>query len=596
MLRVSEVIETGECAFCGEKNAPRVVKSERSGICSNCLEKCEAMVAHDRITEEKKQWEEGPVQKLVSKKPERKKEFMTSSVSPIDRLYTPSDMADFEYSGKLGFPGAYPFTRGVQPTMYRGQFWTMRQYAGFGDARQTNVRFKYLLEQGQTGLSVAFDLPTQMGYDSDHQRALGEVGKVGVAIDTIADMKILFDGIPLDKVTTSMTINAPASVLLAMYCALAEEQHIPIDMLGGTVQNDILKEYVARGTYIYPPLPSIRLGSDLIEFCSQHLPRWNPISISGYHIREAGSTAVQELAFTLLNGLTYVDAALERGLDIDGFAGRLSFFFDACNNILEEVAKFRAARRLWARFMKEKGAMNDNSMKLRFHTQTAGFTLTAQQTLNNIVRVAFQALAGALGGTQSLHTNSYDEALCLPCEEAVRTALRTQQIVAYESGVTDTIDPLGGSYYIEYLTDEIEKKVMEYIDKVRERGGMLKSIEDGYIQREIHNSAYAAQLRQEKNEDIIVGVNKFQIDEKPPTPGMKIKKGLEEKQKKFLGKIKKGRDRVLVEKSLARVGEVARSGENLMPPIIQAVKAYASIGEICDVLRGIFGEYIETKM
>lgn len=596
MFRVSEAGEVRECVFCGRHDSSPIIANERSGICPGCLEKCMSALNNEKIEEERKKWEARSVDRLLAKKPERKREFMTTSVPAVKRLYAPPDIGDLDYLEALGFPGEFPFTRGVQPTMYRGQFWTMRQYAGFGDAEGTNARFKYLLEQGQTGLSVAFDLPTQMGYDSDHPRSLGEVGKVGVAIDTLADMEILFEGIPLDKVTTSMTINAPAAVLLGMYCAMAEKQNIPMELLGGTVQNDILKEYVARGTYIYPPLPSIRLCSDLIEFCSTELPRWNPISISGYHIREAGATAVQELAFTLLNGLTYVDAALQKGLSIDEFSGRLSFFFDACNNILEEVAKFRAARRLWARFMKDKGAKNDNSLKLRFHTQTAGFTLTAQQPLNNIVRVAFQALAGVLGGTQSLHTNSYDEALCLPCEEAARTALRTQQIIAYESGTTDTIDPLGGSYYIESLTDNLEKHVLEYIARVNQRGGMLKSIEDGFIQREIHNSAYASQLRQEKNEDTIVGVNKFHIQEKPPCAGMKIKKALETKQKRFLRETRKKRDRALVDKTLARIEEAARSGENLLPSIIESVKAYGSIGEICDVLRGVFGEYIESKM
>lgn len=602
MNTMSEDNAVKVCSFCGknmEESAP-IIANDRAAICTDCLEQCynfsKELSLNTAIAEHEREWEEKVVNKALAKRAERKEEFATSSIHPVKRLYTPSDLEESDYLRDIGFPSLAPFTRGVQPTMYRCQFWTMRQYAGFGDAEGTNARFKFLLEQGQTGLSVAFDLPTQMGYDSDHPKSLGEVGRVGVAIDTLADMETLFEGIPLDKVTTSMTINAPAAVLLAMYIALAEKQGISPDKLGGTIQNDVLKEYVARGTYIFPPLPSLKLTVDLIEYCSSGLPLWNPISISGYHMREAGATAAQEIAFTLLDGLTYVDATMKRGLDLDGFAGRLSFFFASHNNLLEEVAKFRAARRIWARFMKEKGAKKDRSMMLRFHTQTAGSTLTAQQPLNNIVRVAFQALAAALGGTQSLHTNSYDEAICLPSEESVQTALRTQQIIAYESGIGDTVDPLGGSYYLEHLTDELEKKVGEYVTKINERGGMLKSIEEGYIQREIHNSAYQAQLQLEKGSDIIVGVNKYHTKVECGFTKTRIQEGLEDKQKNSLAKVKERRDSALVIKTLNSVKEAAKKEENLMPSIIEAVKAYASAGEICDTLRELYGEYIEMKM
>jgi methylmalonyl-CoA mutase, N-terminal domain len=600
MFNVSEKVK--ECSFCGKKTDEKtlVVANEHAGICAQCLSECVSLSKgseeREKIRVHEKEWDDRSVKKSLAKKPERKSEFHTTSVKPISRLYTPANLDQCDYADRLGFPSEFPFTRGVQPTMYRCQFWTMRQYAGFGSAKETNERFKFLLEQGQTGLSVAFDLPTQMGYDSDHKKSYGEVGRVGVAIDTLADMEILFDGIPLDKVTTSMTINAPAAVVLGMYTALAEKRKIPLEKLGGTTQNDILKEYVARGTYIFPPLPSLRLCTDLIQFCSTRLPQWNPISISGYHMREAGATAAQELAFTLLNGLTYVKAAQERGLDIDEFAGRLSFFFASHNNIFEEIAKFRASRRLWARFMEEKGARKDRSKMLRFHTQTGGSTLTAQQPLNNVIRVAFQALAAVLGGTQSLHTNSYDEALCLPTEESVQTALRTQQIIAYESGVTDTVDPLGGSYYIEFLTDSIERHVLDYVARINERGGILKSIEDGYIQREIHNSAYQYQLQLEKNEEIIVGVNKYQAEEKDRACAPPLKEGVEAKQKEALSTIKKERDNGMVKKALEDVRDAARGTENLLPPIIDSVKAYATIGEICDTMREIYGEYRETRL
>ncbi|ABR31694.1 methylmalonyl-CoA mutase [Thermosipho melanesiensis] len=539
---------------------------------------------------------DGNVKKAIERFPERKEEFKSTSGYEFKRLYTPLDVERFDYLNDLGFPGMYPFTRGVQPTMYRARFWTMRQYAGFGTAEESNKRYKYLLEQGQMGLSVAFDLPTQIGYDSDDPMAEGEVGKVGVAIDSLEDMEILFDGIPLDKVSTSMTINSTAAILLAMYIAVAEKQGVPMEKLSGTIQNDILKEYIARGTYIFPPQPSMRIITDIFEFCSKNMPKWNPISISGYHIREAGSTAVQEVAFTLADAIAYVETAIKAGLDPNVFGRRLSFFFAAHNNFLEEIAKFRAARRLWAKIMKERfGVTNEKAMMLRFHTQTGGSTLTAQQPLNNIIRVTIQALAAVLGGTQSLHTNSYDEALGLPTEESVRIALRTQQIIAYESGVADTIDPLGGSYVIEALTNNIEEKAMEYIKKIDEMGGMVKAIESGYVQKEIHESAYKMQLAVEKGEEVIVGVNKFNIEEDlTQKEVLKVNPELEEKQKMKLKKLKKKRDNSKVEKVLKNIKNTASSGENLMPYILEAVKAYATVGEISNALREVFGEYTET--
>ncbi len=539
-----------------------------------------------------KEWAETVLKKVLERFPQRKKEFLTPSGIEIDQLHLPGDP---DYLKQLGFPGQYPFTRGVQPTMYRARLWTMRQYAGMGDAEESNKRYKYLLEQGQTGLSCAFDLPTQIGHDSDHPLALGEVGKVGVAIDSLQDMETLFNGIPLDEVTTSMTINSPATILVAMYIAVAEKQGVTPEKLGGTVQNDILKEYVARGTYIYPPQPSMRLVCDLIEYCSKNLPRWNSISISGYHIREAGSTAVQELAFTLADAICYVDHVLKRGINVDNFAKRLSFFFAVHNNFFEEIAKFRAGRRLWARIMKDRfQAGSPKSMLLRFHTQTGGSTLTYQQPDNNIVRVTIQALAAVLGGTQSLHTNSRDEAISLPTEEAVRIALRTQQIVAYETGVPDAVDPVGGSYFVEKLTDRIEEEAEKYIAKIDKQGGMLKAIETGYIQEEIRRSAYLYQQKIEKNEEVVVGVNKFQAKEEPRPPGIKVDPAVEEKQKKKLAELKKSRDQGRVNKALKEIAEVAQGNGNLMPPILEAVKAYATIGEICDVLRGEFGEFRET--
>lgn len=547
----------------------------------------------DDIRKEKEKWENEVLKPFLTKAPERNN-LKDSSGKNVERLYTPLDYEE-NYNEKLNFPGQYPYTRGVYPTMYRGRFWTMRQYAGFGTAEESNERYKYLLKQGQTGLSVAFDLPTQIGYDSDDPVSEGEVGKVGVAIDTLNDMEILFKDIPLDKVSTSMTINATASVLLAMYIAVAEKQGIPADKIRGTIQNDILKEYIARGTYVFPPKPSMRLITNIFEFCSQNVPKWNTISISGYHIREAGSSAAQEVAFTLADGIEYCKAAIDAGLDIDVFAGRLSFFFNAHNDLLEEIAKFRAARRMWAKIMKEKfGAKKAKSMMLRFHTQTAGSTLTAQQPDNNIVRVAIQTLAAVLGGTQSLHTNSRDEALALPTEDSVRIALRTQQIVAYESGVTKTIDPLAGSYYIETLTDKIEKEAFEYIDKIEKMGGMVAAIEGGFVQKEIQNSAYKYQMEIEKGERIIVGVNKFQIEEPPVEGLLRVDMTIQEKQIEKLKKIKENRDNTKVKNILSELEKKAKGDSNLMPTILEAVKSYASIGEITNTLRKVFGEYKEN--
>ncbi|MFD1850565.1 acyl-CoA mutase large subunit family protein [Oceanobacillus bengalensis] len=535
----------------------------------------------------KEKWEKS-VSDIVKRFPERKQKFTTSSNIEVERLYDSTVEKD-----SLGYPGEYPYTRGIQPTMYRSRFWTMRQYAGFGSAKETNMRFRYLLEQGQTGLSVAFDLPTQIGYDSDDPMSEGEVGKVGVAIDTLADMEQLLDGIPLDKVSTSMTINAPASVLLCMYIAVGEKQGVPLEKITGTIQNDILKEYIARGTYIFPPKPSMRLITNIFSFCHDYVPKFNTISISGYHIREAGSNAVQEVAFTLANGMAYVDAAIESGLQVDDFAPRLAFFFNAHNNFLEEVAKFRAARRIWAKIMKEHyQAKNPKSWKLRFHTQTGGSTLTAQQPDNNIVRVTMQALAAVLGGTQSLHTNSRDEALSLPTEESARIALRTQQIIAHESGVADTVDPLAGSYYIESLTDEIEKEVTKYLDRIKEIGGAVQAVEEGYMQREIHQNAYQIQKDIESEDEVIVGLNKFRQDEEVEPDLLKVDESLEREQVESLHSIKNNRDQQLVDKALATLKENARKEDiNLIPAILDAVKAYASVGEICNVLREVFGEY-----
>ena len=546
------------------------------------------------ISEYKRQWEQTTLEETISRRPERRERFETLSSIPVKRLYTPDDV-EADYLDDLGFPGEPPFTRGVQPTMYRGRFWTMRQYAGYATAEESNQRYKYLLEQGQTGLSVAFDLPTQIGYDSDHPLAEGEVGKVGVAISSLEDMETLFAGIPLDKVSTSMTINAPAAILLAMYVAVAKKQGVRPEKLRGTVQNDILKEYVARGTYIFPPRPSMRLITDTFAYCNAHLPRWNTISISGYHIREAGSTAVQEVAFTLANGIAYVQAAKDVGLDVDDFAPRLSFFFNAHNNLFEEAAKFRAARRLWARIMRERfGAQNLRSCKLRFHTQTAGCTLTAQQPNNNVVRVTLQALAAVLGGTQSLHTNSRDEALSLPTEESVHIALRTQQIIAHESGVADTIDPLAGSYFVERLTDEIERQSLAYIEKIDALGGALAAIERGFIQREIQDSAYRYQKEIESQDKVVVGVNRFTVEEETTLRRLKVDPAVREQQMARLAALRKRRDNEQVQSLLARLEETARGSDNLLPLILECVEAYATLGEVCDVLRDVFGEYKPT--
>jgi len=540
-----------------------------------------------------KYWFDNIYSKFKSKNPERKKEFTTASFTPVKELYIPEDFQG-NYEVKLGFPGEYPFTRGIQPTMYRGRFWTMRQYAGFGTAKESNQRYRYLLEQGQSGLSVAFDLPTQIGYDSDDPIAYGEVGKVGVAIDTLADMEILFNQIPLDKVSTSMTINAPASVLLAMYIAVAEKQGVSTNQISGTIQNDILKEYIARGTYIYPPKPSMRLITNIFEYCSKEVPKWNTISISGYHIREAGSTAAQEVGFTLSNGIAYAEAAVKAGLDVDTFGQRLSFFFNSHNDLLEEVAKFRAARRIWSKIMKERfKAKNPRSMMLRFHTQTAGSTLTAQQVDNNIVRVTIQTLAAVLGGTQSLHTNSRDEALALPTEDSVRIALRTQQIVAEESGVTNTVDPLAGSYYIEAMTDLIEKEAMQYIEKIDAMGGMTEAINNGFVQTEIQKSAYKYEMEIEEKERIIVGVNKYHIKESEQKDLLKIDMQVQKEQIEFLKKVRSERNNEDVNTKLNALKKAAEGNDNLMPFILDSVRVYASIGEICNTLRSVFGEYKE---
>jgi len=532
--------------------------------------------------------------RVISRFPERK-EFINSSKIKIKSIYFPKDGLLNGYLEKLGFPGLYPYTRGIQPTMYRSRFWTMRQYAGFSTAKESNKRYKYLLNSGTTGLSVAFDLPTQMGYDSDSDYSIGEVGKVGVAIDSLADMEILFDGIPLDKVSTSMTINATASVLLAMYIAVAKKQGVSLDKISGTIQNDILKEYMARGTYIYPVKSSLRIITDIFEFCSTDVPKWNTISISGYHIREAGSTAAQELAFTLADGIAYVEAAQKKGLDVDIFAKRLSFFFNAHNNFFEEIAKFRAARRMWAKIMKERfNAKKESSLKFRVHTQTAGSALTAQQADNNIIRVTLQALSAVLGGTQSLHTNSRDEALALPTEESVQIALRTQQIIAYESGVADTVDPLAGSYYVESLTDNLEKLAYEYIDKIDSLGGMISAIDKGYPQKEIQNASYQYQKDIDSENMIIVGVNKFQTDEKSDKKLLRIDDSIRVEQMKTLSKIKKERDNDITLEKLALLKEAALGTKNLMPFIIDAVESYATLGEISNVFRDVFGEYEEN--
>jgi len=548
-------------------------------------------VPEQEISQLYKEWEATTLRRTLNRFPERQDEFKTDSGIPAERVYTPPE-PPMDYAGDLGFPGQYPFTRGVQPTMYRGRFWTMRQYAGFGSAGETNARYKYLLEQGQTGLSVAFDLPTQIGYDSDNPLAAGEVGKVGVAISSLEDMERLFDGIPLDRVSTSMTINAPAAVLLAMYVAVAKKQGISPGALRGTVQNDILKEYVARGTYIFPPGPSMRLITDLFRYCNEHVPHWNTISISGYHIREAGSTAVQEVAFTLANATAYVQAAIDTGLKVDDFAPRLSFFFNAHNNLLEEVAKFRAARRLWAHIMRQRfEAQSPKSWMLRFHTQTAGSMLTAQQPENNVVRVTLQALAAVLGGTQSLHTNSRDEALSLPTEESVQIALRTQQIIAHEGGVADSIDPLAGSYLVESWTSEIERRAIDYIEKIDAMGGALKAIERGYMQREIQESAYRWQLAVDTGKKTVVGVNQYRVQEEPDLNLLRVDPEVGMRQAARLHALRQRRDNEMVSNTLSQLRASARNSDNLVPVILAAVENYATLGEICVVLREEFGEY-----
>lgn len=539
----------------------------------------------------KREWQEKTLDPALKKAPQRAEQFATSSGFGIEDLYTPEDISGLDYATDLGYPGEYPFTRGVQPTMYRGRFWTMRQYAGFGDAEESNRRYIYLLEHGQTGLSVAFDLPTQLGLDSDDSRAEGEVGKVGVAIDSLQDMETLFQGIPLDKVSTSMTINSTAAILLAMYVAVGKKQGVEPKCLNGTVQNDILKEYIARGTHIFPPEPSMRLVTDVFSYCGQHVPNWNTISISGYHIREAGSTAAQEVAFTLANGIAYVEAAIKSGMSVDAFGGRLSFFFNAHNNLLEEIAKFRAARFLWARIMKERfGAKDPRSWMLRFHTQTAGSTLTAQQPANNIVRTAIQALAAVFGGTQSLHTNSQDEAFSLPSEESVQIALRTQQIIANESGIADTVDPLGGSYYIERLTRQMEEASQAYLDKIDAMGGALAALSKGYQQREIQESAYRYQREVESCQKIVVGVNRFTGPATRITGLLKVNPALHRRQADRLATLRQSRDGARVESLLQGLEKAARGAENMMPHILECVEAYVTIGEICGVLRRVWGE------
>lgn len=543
------------------------------------------------MTNPKTRWQETTLAASMKKSQERAPEFETSSGIELERLYTPSDISS-EYMEKLGFPGEYPYTRGVQPTMYRGRFWTMRQYAGYATAEESNARYRFLLQQGQSGVSVAFDLPTQIGYDADDPMALGEVGKVGVSISSVHDMARLFEGIPLDQISTSMTINAPAAILLAMYIAVGKRQGVSPDKLRGTIQNDILKEYIARGTYIFPPAPSMRLITDIFAYCKQSVPRWNTISISGYHIREAGSTAAQEIAFTLANGIAYVQAALDAGLAVDDFAPQLSFFFNAHNQFLEEIAKFRAARRLWAKIMRERfNAKAEESLRLKFHTQTGGSTLTAQQPMNNVARVTIQALSAVLGGTQSLHTNSMDEALALPSENAAQVALRTQQIIAYESGVADSVDPLAGSYLIESLTDQLEERARAMIERIDGMGGALAAIDAGYIQQEIQDAAYEYQQRVEKGEQIVVGLNKFQTTEPLPMDLLRVDPAIERAQADKLAKLRANRDAGKASELLTRIENAARGTENLMPLFIEAVENDITLGEVCHALRAIFGEY-----
>ena len=546
-----------------------------------------------KIRESKREWEDETVASTLDRFGERREQFVTDTGGQeVQRLYTPDDVADLDHDEDLGFPGEEPYTRGVYSTMHRGRLWTMRQYAGMGTAAETNERFRYLIDQGSSGLSLAFDLPTQKGYDSDAGMAAGEVGKAGVAVDTLRDMEVVFDGIPLDEVSTSMTINAPAAVLFAMYVAIGDQQGVPREELRGTIQNDILKEYIARNLYIYPPEPSMRLITDIFEFCAAETPKFNTISISGYHIREAGSTAAQEIAFTLGNGIEYVEAALDAGLDVDDFAPRLSFFFNAHNNVFEEAAKFRAARRMWGQIMDDRfDAEDPKSRQLKFHAQTGGSTLTAQQVENNVVRVAYQALAAVLGGAQSLHTNGKDEALSLPTEQSVRTALRTQQILAHESGVADTIDPLGGSYYVESLTDDLEAEAFELLDEIDRRGGMSDAIDSGWVKRQIQDVAFERQQEIESGDRVVVGVNRFEVDEDPHVDVEEVDEQQEAHQQDRLASVKAERDHEAVDAALAAVADAAAGDQNLLPPIVDAVKAYATVGEISDVLREVFGEY-----
>jgi len=548
-----------------------------------------------QVKKQRQRWEKTTVPNWLRRHPERQKDFETGSGIPVKRLYSPEDIKGMDYSKDLGFPGESPFTRGVHATMYRGRFWTMRMFAGFGTAEQTNQRFKYLLKEGETGLSVAFDYPTIIGYDSDHAMSLGEVGQCGVAVSHLKDMETLFDGIPLDKVSTSMTINGPAPMLLGMYICVGDKQGVPREKLAGTTQNDNLKEFFAQKLCIFPPKPSLKLSTDVIEYCARHVPNWNPVSISGYHVREAGSNAVQELAFTLADGIAYVESTLERGLKVDEFANRLSFFFACHNNFFEEIAKFRAARRLWARIMRDRfKAKNPRSMWMRMHVQTSGCTLTAQQPANNAIRTAFQALAAVLGGTQSLHTNSFDEALCLPTEEAVTVALRTQQLIAHESGVADTIDPLGGSYYVEALTNEMEERAMSYIDKVDSMGGVTAGIEKGFFQKEIADSAYKYQKEVERRERVVVGLNDYTVEKDwIPMDLLRIPPHVEKEQLARLERVRQGRNQQKVKQSLDKLFNDADKNKNLMPTIIEALKAYVTLGEITDVLRSVYGEYRE---
>jgi len=546
----------------------------------------------ERIAQEKERWEETTLKKALDRSGERPDTDFRTSSTESKRLYTPLDIAETDYARDVGFPGEYPYTRGVQPTMYRGRQWSIRQYAGYGTAEETNQRFKFLLSQGQPGLSVAFDLPTQLGYDSDDPMSRGEVGKAGVAVDTLHDMETTFDGIPLDQVSTSMTINAPAAVLVAMYTVVGQKQGVPNDKIQGTVQNDVLKEYVARGTYIYPPRPSLRLAADLMAYCAKETPRFNSISISGYHIRDAGSTAVQEMAFTFANAIAYIDGALDRGVEIDSFAPRISWIFNTQNNFLEEAAKYRALRRMWAKVMRERyGAKDPRSWMFRSHVQTGGATLTAQQPELNIVRATYQGLAAVLGGIQSLALACYDEALALPTEEAQRIAVRTQQIIAYESGVTDSADPLAGSYYVEWLTNELEKRAWEYLHRIEDMGGAVAAIESGFIQREIQEASWAYQRAVDEGKKTIVGVNRFQLEDEEPQMVFKVDPETERAQVKKLHAFKKQRDDAAVRAALKRLDEACRDRENLLYPIVEAVKVYATLGEICGVMRNVFGDY-----